>query len=755
MSNPWLNVMPGGVPFTPRPEDDDDDWGFGAPGDPVGEAGSPAGEAPVEVPLVDIPDVEVPEGHVPVEPSAVAVPASPVPSPVAEPVQVPVQVPVAVPVHAEGFTPHPVLVSTNVDTPVPATPVAPVAPVEETPGWAAWGDWDDEPATPSRPSALDALAPGRWGTSLPVEAEEAPAPAPVNETPSVAVPPAVAPTVPPVVAPVPEQTPAPAPVPAPGHPLPQPHPSVPPLDDPALPATPAPAVPPTQNPVADPATPPDLPAQVEPAPVPAPEPVQVPVAPAYPAVPVPPQPVPPVAVPSDAPSVGAPVEVDGGYVPEGYSVNESTGELTPVVTPMAEPVVESVVESVVEPVVEAPEMAEVPEGYWFNPFTFAIEPKPDAPENDTDPEHDLPAHPQPAPGVEAPAAVTDVPVEQPVHEPFPPAAHQVTPPVAQPVVQPVPVQAVEPVIAIEVPDADDEEGPTSLLAKVESVEELLEAEDDFSDVEEAEAAAEAAAKAEKQRQSRATRPVAVTERDVAVLQFLARYRMATYPQLAAAFGISYTALRHRMPRLAREGLVVRKAIGKSTYSVWMPTDAGMKVADMDLTLPTLSWATVGHTLGLVDVGIRFEALGEVVVTEREIRAADTRDLPTDRMQQAAEMTGFTGEQARLYIVEMGDGTKQYAHIPDMVLARPPAENGGARSVAVELELNHKPAAQWRKILAAYRNAPHISQVIYFTHQSKVRSGILAAAKEVGAEHMVKVRKFEPSEDSAIPLPGRG
>lgn len=234
--------------------------------------------------------------------------------------------------------------------------------------------------------------------------------------------------------------------------------------------------------------------------------------------------------------------------------------------------------------------------------------------------------------------------------------------------------------------------------------------------------------------------VMLTGRDVAILRFLTRYRYATYPQIAAAFGVGYSALRHRLPRLAREGLLVRRGIGKSGYGVWLPTDAGVRVGGLDLPTPTLSWATVAHTLGLVDIGIRFEALGETVVTEREIRAADTRERPGE------------GDGPR-YLVPLGGPGGVYRHVPDLVLARPPAADGAAQSVAVELELVHKPAAQWRKILRGYREAPHLGGVVYFVASRKIAVGIDRAAREVGAEQVVAVRRFTPA-DGALPEPDR-
>ena len=100
------------------------------------------------------------------------------------------------------------------------------------------------------------------------------------------------------------------------------------------------------------------------------------------------------------------------------------------------------------------------------------------------------------------------------------------------------------------------------------------------------------------------------------------------------------------------------------------------------------------------------------------------------------------------------GTSQYGHIPDMVLIRDPNPDGTAKTAAVELELVHKPATKWEQILKAYLDAPHIGEVIYYTNQRKIATGIAKAAAKVGAEHMVQVRRFIPSESSVLTDTGR-
>lgn len=336
----------------------------------------------------------------------------------------------------------------------------------------------------------------------------------------------------------------------------------------------------------------------------------------------------------------------------------------------------------------------------------------------------------------APAAGAD-----PVSVTVPPAAPVASPTQAAPVTAPAPV-VVPASVQPSLPGVD----PVDLFPG-DGDEEWVEPEEDM--LPEPEPA--------KVKITKIHRPINVTSRDVAMLQFLGRYKYATYPQLSRAFDMSLTALRQRMPRLAREGLVVRKNAGKanlgtgSAHSVWLATLDGLRVADIDLPVATVNWGAVAHTLGLVDIGIILEAKGETVVTEREIRAADTRERPSERMLAAmrsdVSTSVDTGRAAGGYVVPLGAADTGYGHIPDMALVRDRNPDGTPNSVAIELELNKKKGDQWRKILRAYKKSQNFANVVYFTHEAAIRNGILKAAAEVGAGDIVTVRKFIANEDN--------
>jgi Transcriptional regulators len=121
--------------------------------------------------------------------------------------------------------------------------------------------------------------------------------------------------------------------------------------------------------------------------------------------------------------------------------------------------------------------------------------------------------------------------------------------------------------------------------------------------------------------------VRLTGRDYQLLAFLGRYKVATVTQIARYFKTSESAMRNRLPRLERAGLLGWAYTGQAKPKAWTVTETGLKVASVALSAPHIKWGTLRHTFGLVDLGITFEHADETVVTEREIRAA-ARDVPT-------------------------------------------------------------------------------------------------------------------------------
>lgn len=248
----------------------------------------------------------------------------------------------------------------------------------------------------------------------------------------------------------------------------------------------------------------------------------------------------------------------------------------------------------------------------------------------------------------------------------------------------------------------------------------------------------------------------LTDRDLKMLTFLGRYRFATVAQLARAFGTSETALRNRLPRLEAQGLVSWAWVTQNKPKVWLVTTEGLATAGVDLREPTIKWGQFRHNLGLVDLGIEFELAGEIVVTEREIRAGAGRFDPTPRLKKALDMTraqvgmgevptdGLSSDQEadrlrRGFIIPVPG--RPLGHVPDMVLLRQPYADGRSGHIAVELELTRKGLGEWRQVLTAYRNSDLYDKVHYFAGSKEIARSMTGVIHGIGAEDKITVSVF--------------
>ena len=252
------------------------------------------------------------------------------------------------------------------------------------------------------------------------------------------------------------------------------------------------------------------------------------------------------------------------------------------------------------------------------------------------------------------------------------------------------------------------------------------------------------------RPTKSRRGVKLTARDIEITRYLVRYRFSSYAQIVSHFDTSFDVMRRRMPKLQREGIVKSMAPAATRFLLWRVTDLGAELSGLNLTAPRqIAVSTIRHDLGLVDMGIRFEAAGELVVTEREIRAADTRDAMSDRMQIARTQGQRTLTTEPLFAVGFGvaNGKQRgYLHIPDMVLVRPPVD-GQPQSIAIELELNHKSPSRVSEVLLAYKHATNIGAVIFYTDRKAIRNLINQCAINTLTTGLVSIRRWEPAPES--------
>lgn len=96
-----------------------------------------------------------------------------------------------------------------------------------------------------------------------------------------------------------------------------------------------------------------------------------------------------------------------------------------------------------------------------------------------------------------------------------------------------------------------------------------------------------------------------------------------------------------------------------------------------------------------------------------------------------------------------DGGDRFAtedHCPDIVIARKRARNGGARSIAIELELHPKPVEHYMKILAGYLSEDGQNlyrNVIWLVARKSTRNSLLRAMRNLGDPELESIVRIIP------------
>lgn len=203
----------------------------------------------------------------------------------------------------------------------------------------------------------------------------------------------------------------------------------------------------------------------------------------------------------------------------------------------------------------------------------------------------------------------------------------------------------------------------------------------------------------------------VTERDIEILGWLGRVRLARVDQVQRRFGMARSKAYRRLQVLWEAGLVAHES-NVPGPGVYLATRAGLQWAELSLAPATVSLATLKHDLAMTDVVAELEREGKLlkVWTEREIRAEHA--IPGGR-----RFAPRVHEPGR---------TRSGNHLPDIAV-----DMADDRWVAIEVELTAKRAERTRAILHGYNDAAgvsNLSRVVYVvpTARDQVRMNSLAA-----------------------------
>jgi hypothetical protein len=212
---------------------------------------------------------------------------------------------------------------------------------------------------------------------------------------------------------------------------------------------------------------------------------------------------------------------------------------------------------------------------------------------------------------------------------------------------------------------------------------------------------------------------AISERDLEVLAFVARFGLVPASAVAAWAGTSRTVSYSRERRWIANGLVdVLEPINGSGRLLACTRD-GLRVVGMEALGPGyLSIGRRPHAIAVAELAAKLEREGKAVLSERELAVAEVE------------------EQRRIYSAELHDGR---FHRPDLVVR--------VQRLAIEVELSQK--ASWRldSILRAWRvavGAGRFDGVRYLCGERALRPVERAVARTVTGE-LIEV----------VPLPSLG
>lgn len=295
---------------------------------------------------------------------------------------------------------------------------------------------------------------------------------------------------------------------------------------------------------------------------------------------------------------------------------------------------------------------------------------------------------------------------------------------------------------------------------------------------------------------RPRRSFQIQERDIVLLRFLTKYQFSYVDALARMLDSTPQAITKRLRTLEEHDLVKRERIAAGS-TLWQARRPGIELAGLNFkeNKRTISFATVRHTVGLVNLaaelereapgskdilglsdkfgemfpvmnrfpgGIRLYAeeafetpltYGEMTVSEREIRQGQKRyrgGRSTAEMRDLVDFSILNPEAPELepgnegLFVVYGSGGKTGEHVPDLVVTRPRDENGKPQHFAIELELTPKSPADWKRILRSYRdNGGMYSRIYYFTPDRPIANMLRNADEEVGLGDRLVLRKYTP------------
>ncbi len=229
------------------------------------------------------------------------------------------------------------------------------------------------------------------------------------------------------------------------------------------------------------------------------------------------------------------------------------------------------------------------------------------------------------------------------------------------------------------------------------------------------------------RQRRTAPSLQLTERDRAILSFIADHRLVLGSHAAALAGCSARVASARLSSLTRAGLLERRTLFHRQAACYQVTRAGLAAVGSSLPRPRLDLQCYMHDVGCAWLWLnaRGGAFGPAaeVLSERRLRSRDAR-----REGGAAPLAVRLGGY--------GPAGREQLHYPDLLV-----RTLQGHRIAIELELTAKGERRRERILTGYGSDARIDAAVYLVNKPALARSLRSTAASLGITSFVHVQTF--------------
>lgn len=213
----------------------------------------------------------------------------------------------------------------------------------------------------------------------------------------------------------------------------------------------------------------------------------------------------------------------------------------------------------------------------------------------------------------------------------------------------------------------------------------------------------------------------LTERDLAIVEWIGRVGAATIEQVARRFGLGRTKAYGRVSACIEMGLLCRHRILHEGPALLTATRAGLIATGLPLQVVNLSPALARHHVacGLIAVWLAEQHPGKTVLSDRELRAEE-------------RLLGRPIGSAK--VGELPDGSARL-HRPDFAIV-------GEEIEAFEVELTPKAPTRLDSLVRAWRRASHVSRITYLCAPGEAQGAVERAVFRTRSEERIRIEKLE-------------